>query len=92
MDGRLVGINTAIFSRSGGSIGIGFAMPSNMVRAVVDAVAAGGKLVRPWLGVDGQTVTAEIARASGSSGRRRAGQRGCTRKARPPRPGLRAAT
>jgi Do/DeqQ family serine protease len=67
MDGRLVGINSAIYSRSGGSLGIGFAIPSNMVRTVVDAVAGGGKLVRPWLGVDGQTVTADIASSLGLS-------------------------
>lgn len=67
MDGRLVGINSAIYSRSGGSLGIGFAIPSNMVRTVIDAVAAGGKLVRPWLGVDGQTVTADIASSLGLS-------------------------
>ena len=77
MDGRLVGINSAIYSRSGGSLGIGFAIPSNMVRTVVDAVADGGKLVRPWLGVDGQTVTADIASSLGTEpAGRRAGQRG----------------
>lgn len=65
MDGRLVGINSAIYSRSGGSLGIGFAIPSNMVRTVVEAVANGGKLVRPWLGVDGQPVTADIASSLG---------------------------
>ena len=47
MDGRLVGINTAIFSRSGGSHGIGFAIPSNMVRLVVQAALKGGKMQRP---------------------------------------------
>jgi Do/DeqQ family serine protease len=61
MDGRLVGINSAIYSRSGGSLGIGFAVPSNMVRTVIEAVQNGGKLIRPWLGVDGQGVTADIA-------------------------------
>lgn len=60
MGGRLVGINTAIYSRSGGSVGIGFAIPSNMVKAVL-AGAKGGEIVRPWLGVAGQSVTAEIA-------------------------------
>ena len=60
MDGRLVGINTAIFSKSGGSHGIGFAIPSNMVRAVIAGVR-GGRLVRPWFGAWGQVVTAEIA-------------------------------
>src|SRR5688572_21111418 len=59
-DGKLVGINTAIYSQSGGSIGIGFAIPSNIVRAVVDAEAHGGKLVRPWLGVTGEALSAEI--------------------------------
>lgn len=65
MDGRLVGINTAIYSRSGGSIGIGFAIPANMVRTVVDAVRNGGKLVRPWIGAGGQPVTSDIAASLG---------------------------
>jgi S1-C subfamily serine protease len=60
MDGRLVGINSAIYSRSGGSLGIGFAVPSNMVRTVIEAVQNGGKLIRPWLGVDGQGATAGV--------------------------------
>ncbi len=60
MDGKLVGINSAIFSKSGGSLGIGFAIPSNMVRAVIAGVR-GGRLVRPWFGAWGQMVTAEIA-------------------------------
>jgi len=63
MDGRLVGINTAIFSKSGGSLGIGFAVPSNMVRAIVDSAIEGRALVRPWLGFDGRAVTAELAQA-----------------------------
>jgi len=61
MDGKLVGINTAIYSKSGGSQGIGFAIPSNMVRAVIAGISKNGKLVRPWLGVQGQTVTQDIA-------------------------------
>ncbi len=65
MQGRLAGINTAIFSRTGGSIGIGFAIPSNMVAAVVAAEASGGHLVRPWLGLDGQALTAELAEGLG---------------------------
>ena len=65
LDGRLIGINTAIFSRSGGSIGIGFATPSNLVRVVVDTVVGGGRLVQPWVGVDVQPVTADIARSLG---------------------------
>ena len=60
-DGRLVGINSAIYSRGGGSIGIGFAIPSAMVRAVVRDILSGGKVARPWLGAWGQQVSAEIA-------------------------------
>ncbi len=65
MDGRLVGINTAIFSKSGGSQGIGFAIPSNMVRTVIAGKAVGGRLVRPWLGAWGQGVSADIAATLG---------------------------
>src|SRR5690606_16041140 len=61
IDGRLVGINTAIFTRSGGSIGIGFAIPANMARVVAEAGIAGGELIRPWFGVRTQEVTADIA-------------------------------
>jgi Do/DeqQ family serine protease len=62
MTGRLVGINTAIFSRSGGSQGIGFAIPANMVRVVVASALHGGSVVkRPWLGAKLQAVTPEIA-------------------------------
>ena len=50
MQGRLIGINTSIISRSGGSVGIGFAIPANMVRLVVLAAENGGKFVRPWMG------------------------------------------
>lgn len=65
LDGRLVGINTAIFSKSGGSQGIGFAVPSNMVRAVVRGISKDGRLIRPWLGAAGQTVTQDIASSLG---------------------------
>lgn len=61
-DGRLVGVNTAIFSRSGGSNGIGFAIPAEMVRRVVDSAINEGRIVRPWLGLKGQSVTADIAK------------------------------
>jgi Do/DeqQ family serine protease len=66
MDGQLVGINTAIFSQSGGSIGIGFAIPSNMVSAVVEA-AVGGRsgIERPWLGASLQAVTSDLAESLG---------------------------
>jgi Do/DeqQ family serine protease len=65
MAGRLVGINTAIFSRSGGSIGIGFAIPVNMVKAVIRSSATTGRVVRPWGGVEIQEVTPDIAEALG---------------------------
>jgi serine protease Do len=63
MDGRLVGINTAIYSRTGGSVGIGFAIPANMVATVIASEGHGGRVVRAWLGASGETVTAEIAKA-----------------------------
>lgn len=64
MDGKLLGVNAAIFSRSGGSMGIGFAIPANMVKVVLNSAESGQKtLVRPWLGMDGQEVTAEIAKS-----------------------------
>jgi Do/DeqQ family serine protease len=65
MDGTLAGINTAIFSRSGGSQGIGFAIPSNMVRTVIDGAAAGRALRRAWLGAAFDTVTVDVAEAIG---------------------------
>ncbi len=63
--GRLVGVNTAIFSRSGGSNGIGFAIPAEMVKRVVDAAVNEGRIVRPWLGLKGQAVNADIAKSMG---------------------------
>ena len=66
MAGKLVGINTAIFSRSGGSQGIGFAIPVNMVRVVVASARSGGSAVqRPWLGASLQAVTSDIADSLG---------------------------
>jgi Do/DeqQ family serine protease len=65
-NGRLVGINTAIYSRSGGSQGIGFAIPANMVRVVVASARGGsGAVKRPWLGAKLQEVTPEIAESLG---------------------------
>jgi serine protease Do len=65
MDGKLAGINTAIYSQSGGSIGIGFAIPANMVASFLAAELKGGHLDRPWIGVSGQAVTADMAEALG---------------------------
>jgi Do/DeqQ family serine protease len=64
-NGALVGVNTAIFSEAGGSNGIGFAIPSEMVRRVVESALAGGQIVRPWLGVSTQPVTGDVAKSLG---------------------------
>jgi Do/DeqQ family serine protease len=61
LDGRLVGINTAIFSQSGGSVGIGFAIPVDLVRGELEAAKHGTKVIRPWLGASGQGVTPALA-------------------------------
>jgi serine protease Do len=60
--GRLVGINTAIYSRGGGNIGIGFAVPTNLARRMMEQLLAGGKVVRGYLGVQIGEVTPELAR------------------------------
>lgn len=65
LDGRLAGVNTAIYSRDGGSVGIGFAIPAEMVRAVLTSILETGKAVRPWFGADGQPVGREIAASLG---------------------------
>lgn len=63
--GELTGINTAIFSRSGGYQGIGFAVPSNMARLVMDQLMKQGKIVRGWLGVTIQDITPELSQKFG---------------------------
>lgn len=65
MAGRLVGINTAIYTQDGGNVGIGFAIPVAMVRVVLDSLLEEGRVRRPWLGATGQTVTNDIARSLG---------------------------
>ncbi len=65
MDGRLAGINSAIFSKDGGSLGIGFAIPSNLVAAVLRSAKNGGRIMWPWLGAEGQEVTAALAGSLG---------------------------
>lgn len=59
--GELVGINTAIFSQSGGNMGIGFAVPSNMAQSIMSQLVQSGKVVRGWLGVSIQELTPELA-------------------------------
>ncbi len=65
MRGELIGVNTAIFSKSGGSHGIGFAIPSNMVLALLRNTQADGTVLRPWLGAVYQDITPEIAESLG---------------------------
>ena len=60
MNGELIGINTFIASPTGGSVGVGFAVPVNLVRAILPA-ATTGKVVRPWLGLEGQAIDADLA-------------------------------
>ena len=63
--GELVGVNTAIFSQSGGYQGVGFAVPSNIVKQVMDSLVKNGKVVRGWLGVSIQDLTPQLARRFG---------------------------
>ncbi|HEY5598296.1 MAG TPA: DegQ family serine endoprotease [Kiloniellales bacterium] len=65
MSGKVVGINTAIASPNGGSVGIGFAIPSNLAKPVIEQLRAEGKVTRGWLGVQVQVVSPEIAAAIG---------------------------
>ncbi len=68
MQGQVVGINTAIYSPTGGSIGIGFSIPSNLARGIAQQLADGGRVRRGWLGVNIQQVTDEIAESLGLRG------------------------
>jgi len=61
--GQAIGINTAIFSRSGGSVGVGFAIPINLAKGVITQLAATGRVERGWLGVSIQRVTPDLARS-----------------------------
>ncbi len=65
MDGKLIGVNTAIYSKTGSSVGIGFAIPANMVHSLINGKIQDGRVVRPWIGLSGQPVTSEIAQAVG---------------------------
>jgi serine protease Do len=68
MQGQVVGINTAIYSPTGGSIGIGFSIPSNLARGIAQQLADAGRVRRGWLGVNIQQVTDEIAESLGLRG------------------------
>jgi serine protease Do len=64
-DGKIIGINSAIYSQTGGSVGIGFAIPSNMVKLVVDSARKGGHIKRPWTGAQLQPIDAQLASTLG---------------------------
>jgi serine protease DegQ len=64
-NGNLLGINTAIYSRSGGSLGIGFAIPVSTVKTVMDSIISTGQVVRGWIGVEPQDITPELAESFG---------------------------
>ena len=68
LKGEVIGINTAIFSRSGGYMGIGFAIPSNMVKSVIDSLISRGKVVRGYLGVVIQELNEKLAKSFGYDG------------------------
>lgn len=65
MSGRLIGINTMIYSQSGGSVGIGFAIPSNLVRVYAESAAQGRKVERPWIGAKLEAMSHEVAEGLG---------------------------
>ena len=65
--GELIGINSAIFSRTGGNMGIGFAIPSNMAKTVMNSLIKYGKVVRGWLGVSIQEINPDLAKEFGAT-------------------------
>ena len=67
-EGHLVGINTAIYSRSGGSLGIGFAIPASSARSIMEQIIRTGSVTRGWIGVEAQEITAELAESFGLPG------------------------
>lgn len=68
-NGNLLGINTAIYSRSGGSLGIGFAIPVTTVKTVMESIIKSGQVIRGWIGVEPQEITPELAESFGLSQR-----------------------
>lgn len=65
VQGRLIGINTAIYSQSGGSLGIGFAIPVSLARNIMEQIIQNGDVVRGWIGVEAQEITTELASSIG---------------------------
>ena len=77
LSGEVIGVNAAIVSESGGFEGIGFAIPSNMAKAVAEAVVKHGKVVRGWLGVAVQEMTNSLAKNLNAKGTKGAFVTGC---------------
>jgi serine protease DegQ len=72
INGNLLGINTAIYSQTGGSVGIGFATPVSTVKAVMEQIISQGQVVRGWIGVEPQDITPELAESFGLKQKSRA--------------------
>ena len=88
LQGEVVGINTAIFSQSGGNIGIGFAIPINLVKDLLPQLKTGGKITRGWLGVSIQGITPDLAASLGLA----QAELGCKKGTRPSQPARSTAT
>ena len=92
-DGNLLGINTAIYSRSGGSLGIGFAIPVSTARQVMESLIKDGRVTRGWIGVEPRDLTPEIAKTLEPADQAgRADHRRACRTARPARAACARAT
>ena len=89
IDGELVGINTAIYSRTGGSQGIGFAVPVKLAKRVLDDIIDHGRVIRGWLGVTVQEVTGQVASSLGIEGERGVAISGIFRDSPAARSGMR---
>ena len=63
--GNLIGINTAIYSRTGGSLGIGFAIPVSSAKHIMEQIIQNGRVIRGWIGVEAQEITQELAESFG---------------------------
>ena len=88
--GNLIGINSTIFSQSGGSLGIGFAIPVSLARSVLEQIIKDGEVTRGWLGIEPQDLTPEVAQALALERRRRADPRHCVHNGPADRAGIHA--